>query len=144
MFVSAAPSSGGGGILQWSTTIRVVRRLLALTGVALFLTACGGGSATGVVTGEIRFVGGITPRGGVGPKPGRVIVFTSSGRVVAHQRVAVANRLHYRFVLRPGDYQVNAGSLVGFRYPRNCRPQHARVRAGGTTEITVFEGCGIQ
>jgi hypothetical protein len=76
--------------------------------------------------------------------PGRVIVFTSSGRVLAHRRVDVAHRLRYRFVLRPGDYQVNAGSLVGYHYPRNCRPRYARVRPGGTTEITVFEGCGIQ
>jgi hypothetical protein len=117
---------------------------MVLALVVISLPACGGSGSTGVLTGEIRFVGGITPRGGIGPKPGRVIVFTTSGHLVASQRVDRGNHLHYRFVLPPGRYGVNAGSRVRYDYPLNCRPRLASVRSGRISTINVYDGCGIE
>jgi hypothetical protein len=116
----------------------------ALALVVLLLAACGSGHSTGVLTGEIRGIPATTPLPGVGPNPGQVIVSTSSGRIVARERVDRASHLRYRIVLPPGEYYVNAGSLIRYNPPWNCRPQHARVQAGGTSQVNVYTGCGVQ
>jgi hypothetical protein len=124
--------------------MRSVGRLLALVALVLSLIGCGGASSTGVLTGEIRFLGGLTRLPGTGPDSGRVIVFTTSGRIVARRRVDGATHLRYRIVLPPGDYGVNAGSLPQYDPPRNCRPQKVHVRPGRTTRVNVYQGCGEQ
>ena len=121
-----------------------MRRPLALAAVVLSLTGCGGGSSVGVLTGEIRFLGGLTRLPGTGPEPGRVIVFTASGRIVARRRVDRASLLRYRVVLAPGDYRLNAGSVAQYDPPWNCRPQYAHVQPGRVTQVNVYTGCGEQ
>jgi hypothetical protein len=134
--------------LTCPTTIPPVNGLLVLSVLGLGLASCGESSIKesqrGVLTGEIRYVGGPpSPRGELVPKTGRVIVFTTSGRVLASQRVDRATHLHFRFILPPGRYGVNAGKRVRYHYPFNCRARKVQVRPGRVTTINVHEGCGI-
>lgn len=98
----------------------------------------------GILSGEIRAAGAVCPRGGCGPKAGRVTVFTPSGRVIAHQHVGKADHFRFRFVLPPGSYELNAGHrLTGHHLPADCPPSRARVQPDRTTRMNVHTYCRV-
>jgi hypothetical protein len=122
-------------------------QMTALLGLlALGLTACGGTHrrvqrGTGAVTGVVKIAGPMCPRQGCGSAAGLVVVFNRSGRVVDREHVRGAR--HFRFVLAPGRYELNAGGRLRYKYPLNCPPRSALVRPGRTTRVNVKDGCGI-
>ncbi len=81
------------------------------------------------------------PKPGCGSTGGLVTVFQPSGRVVAHATLRAG--AHFRFVLAPGRYELNAGTRLKYDYPLNCPPVTALVRPGRTTQAVVTDGCGV-
>ena len=125
-----------------------VPSVVAILAAAL-VTGCGsvanahsnGHNRTGIVTGVIKRDGPMCPQSGCGPAGGLVTMFNRSGRVVAHESVRAGK--HFRFVLAPNRYELNAGTRLRYHYPYNCPPQAALVRPGRTTQVVVREDCGV-
>jgi hypothetical protein len=90
------------------------------------------GARTGTVAGVVHFEGGSTS--------GVVTVSNLAGKSVAHRDVHSGND-HFRFVLKPGRYQVVLRFDDGFL--KACpSAEKVRVRAKRTNHVKFAEACG--
>ena len=118
--------------------------LLAAALVASAAAADSGRGARGRVVGTIERAGGVPPARGKLRRPalgGEVSVFSVEGRLVARERVQAGHR--FQFLLRPGQYWLNAGSHLRYRsYAEGCAPVEVRVRRDAATRTNVYIDCG--
>ncbi len=126
----------------------VVVAIIAGTGI----TGCGGAghvrpvplphrpvAPQGMLTGVIVLGGGPAGLAGRALEPGDVTVFTMTGRLIAHRRVARGQP--FAFQLAPGRYQINSGRIL--RPIGGCRPKTILVRPARSTHTRVEINCAF-
>lgn len=144
MVAATRGALSGVGIMSRTTLCRSAAGIVVSAAVAL---AAGCGAALASSTSSRMGTVAVTVAYLEPHFHGVVTVFNGAGQVIARHDVRnsgtplVRSQRHFRFVLRPGRYEVKLGmkkrwAVAGCRYNRS-----ARVQANDTTHVLLDENC---